>query len=258
MNANRAKRDLEPKAIPRVENAYKAAIDATRAAVTWRSKSYRALVIVMLLTFVGVSFSALKMWSFFPLTGLILLVPACQAFFWFDARLVANWRRRVLAWWSEEQLALGLARETLSNVPGLPRTTLAAMLATLPSQAAFGSQNKLSQPVKEAFGYAMNALEAQTSVRMLKGTLMTLVAGATLLTLGFTRSWIGLVPLALIPAVAALAAGANRFRWRSLRRSLVAMQLTSDDSRVLLYALKAHGSSAVSQTELNRLAKALD
>jgi hypothetical protein len=240
-----------------VDNAYKDAIDATKVAVAQRLKSYRILVAVVLFTLFAVVIAASGTWSLLPLSGLIFLWPAFQVYMWMDGRVLANWRMLLIRSWAVESIALKPVCDTLSQIPGLPRTTLTAMLATLPGYADLRSLDEMAQPVKEAAAHVINTLESGMSLRMLAGALVTAATAVSLVTCVVARSWIGLAPIALIPAIAMLASGVNQLRWRRLLGRLSAMGLNSNDSRAVVRGLKGQVTSAVSDVELDRLARAL-
>lgn len=66
-------------------SAYKIAIDQIITVINNRARYFRNLVVVVVAMSLGLLAWGLVTWSLSPLVGLLLLVPACGLFFFFDA-----------------------------------------------------------------------------------------------------------------------------------------------------------------------------
>ena len=138
-------------------SAYRTAIDLTISAVTERARNFRnqvvAVVVAGTLSLVG----AVALRMFWPLTGLVTLVPVCGLFLWLDTARVAKWRWAILAMWLQRDIELLAFGHAIRAVPNLPEPTLNSMLSLLgtaqPGTAEVQASSQTRQAVAAVVGF---------------------------------------------------------------------------------------------------------
>ena len=88
--------------------------------------------------------------TFLPLAGLLLLFPAYGLFLILDAKLLSDWRYRLLDAWVKKEIELRSFCEAVRAIPTLPKETLQSMLATLPSVGDLPTEQPISSSIREA------------------------------------------------------------------------------------------------------------
>ena len=185
---------------------YRTAIDRTARVIERRATFYRNLVVTVVLIGVASLVVALAARSLAGLAGLLFLVPACGLFFHLDARLLNGWRSDLLERWAGGELDLEALRPALHGHPGLPRDTLDAMLATLPSAANLPEEQRIPTPSRQAAAAAYRAMHQERSDLLLIDAILTGIVVAALVGALWMRSWtplLGLVVLVLRPPLGA-------------------------------------------------------
>jgi hypothetical protein len=171
-------------------NLYREAIDATGRVIERRAWAYRNLVIAVSL----LGLSALG-WAFSgrsgrPLAVLLMLAPCCVGFLWRDRQLLNAWRNRLLSYWTTGALDFTALRGALLANPALPKSTLAAMLDSLPDGSDPTHEHAISLLTRESV-----ALTARRSDRghvvclALAGLAAFLVAAGCLLLVMLATWW---------------------------------------------------------------------
>lgn len=112
-------------------SVYRAATDLTIAVIQQRSRIFRNQVVVVVAVVLGSVAVAVGLRMFWPLTGLLTLVPVCGLFLWLDTRRVAQWRWAILALWLRRDIELLAFGHAIQAVPNLPEPTLNSMLSLL-------------------------------------------------------------------------------------------------------------------------------
>lgn len=171
-----------------------------------RATFYRNLVVTVVLIGVASLVVALAARSLAGLAGVLFLIPACGLFFHLDARLLNGWRADLLERWAGGELDLEALRPALHGHPGLPRDTLDAMLATLPSVANLAEEQRIPNPSRQAAAAAYRAMHQERSDLLLLDAVLSGIAAAALVAALWMRSWTplpGLVVLALRPPLGA-------------------------------------------------------
>lgn len=174
---------------------YRTAIDRTARVIERRATFYRNLVVAVVLIGVASLAVALVARSLAGLAGVLFLVPACGLFFHFDARLLNGWRSDVLARWAGGELDLAALRPALHAHPGLPRDTLDAMLATLPSVANLPEEQRIPTPSRQAAAAAYRAMHQQRSDLLLTDAILSGIAVAAVVGALSMRTWTPLLGL---------------------------------------------------------------
>jgi len=131
-------------------SAYRLAIVQTITTIDTRARYFRDFVVAdLVLTFGSLGWAAVT-WTFSPLAWLLLLFPAWGLFFLLDAKLVNDWRSRLLDAWVKKEIEFRAFCDAVNAIPTLPRETLQTMLATLPSAGDLPTEQLLSSSAREA------------------------------------------------------------------------------------------------------------
>ncbi len=185
-------------------SAYRAAIDETTKAIDHRARYYRNLIVAVSAISLGSIGWAVVSWSFSPLVGVVLLVPACGLFFFLDGRLLDDWRSGLIAAWANKDLDFQAFRHAAGAMPALPKGTLQSMLATLPRAKDLVAEQDISSSTREGVAAAVAAVQAcQSDTVAVKaatsGFVSTLMVVAVV-----SRTWkplLGFLALLLLPLV---------------------------------------------------------
>jgi len=130
-------------------SAYRLAIVQTITTIDTRARYFRNLVVsVVVLTLGSMGWVAVT-WTFLPLAGLLLLIPAGGLFFFLDAKLLNDWRSRLLDAWVRKEIELRGFCDAVSAIPTLPKETLQSMLATLPTVDDLPTEQPISTSIRE-------------------------------------------------------------------------------------------------------------
>lgn len=179
-------------------SAYKNAIDLTMETIGSRAKSYRNLVVAVVLTGICSIVWTVAAWTISPLSGLILLFPLCSLYFLMDSRILSRWRSRLLADWVKGNIEFRYFQDAVNANPVLPKETLQGMLDTLPAVSDQG----ISLATREAIaGFATFIHTCRTDVMALR-TVGYALAGGSLIIAVILRTWhplLGIITLVLIP-----------------------------------------------------------
>jgi hypothetical protein len=230
-------------------SAYRDAIESTRDTLAHRSKSYRVLAAIVVLTIIGSMTAAVASRSFVPLITVLLLAPACGLFFWLDARIVAAWRERLLSRWVAGQLALRPGRSVILSIPRLPPKTLEAMVATLPDEHVLKLLDNLSQPSRAVFTVVMAALHARAPARTLTATVMVSTLLGAIVMMIALRSWTGGVAIAVIPLTGVAEGAVHRLRLRAIARRIRSVHLMGEDVQALRRMMGVLDFSGMARTD---------
>lgn len=111
--------------------AVKTAIELTLHTIEQRARLYRKLVVAVSVLLVCSVMTSMIVRSWWPLSGLLLIVAATAAYLALDARLVRGWIRRVFRLRDTEGLNLESLSGAMLSYPFIPPVTLRAMLDEL-------------------------------------------------------------------------------------------------------------------------------
>lgn len=190
---------------PDTVSAYRAAIELTTLVIERRARSYRNLVVAVVLIGIASIGWALAARALSGLAGVLSVVPACGLFFFADARLLNQWRSGVLASWASGELDLAAFRSAVSAHPGLPQETRDAMLGTLPSTADLVEEQRILPPTRQAAAAASLMVHQGRADSLLLNTITSGITVSALVAALWMRTWtplVGLVVLVLRPPVA--------------------------------------------------------
>lgn len=213
-------------------SAYRLAIVQTITTIDTRARYFRDFVVAdVALTFGSMGWAAVT-WTLSPLACLLLLFPAWGLFFLLDAKLVNDWRSRLLDAWVKKEIELGGFCDAVSAIPTLPKETLQSMLATLPSVGDLPTEQQTSSSIREATAALTTTMHAcESDVMVLKSTALAIATGS-LITAGILWRWqpiSGMTVLALFPL---LRKWLKRRRLRAFGQKTAAAQAKPDFNNV--------------------------
>jgi hypothetical protein len=200
-------------------SAYRLAIVQSITTIDTRARYFRNLVVAVVVLTVGSMGWAVVTWTFSPLAGLLLLLPVGGLFFVLDAKLLNDWRSRLLDAWVKKEIELRGFCDAVSAIPTLPKESLQNMLASLPSVGDL--PRELSSSTREAIAALMRMMHAcESDATALKASAFAIVTGS-LITAGILWMWqpiLGITILAMFPLLR---------KWLRRRRLEVVMERTA-------------------------------
>jgi hypothetical protein len=171
-------------------NAYGAATNATVRLIERRARAYRDIVAAVSL--LGLTAIGWALWwrSVQPLALLLLLVPLTLLCLWQDRWLLNGWRACLLADWKVGVVDFAALRGALLANPTLPKTTVAAMLDSLPDHGNFRHERTISLPTREAVALAIMNSDREHAVGLaLVGLAAVPASAGSLLAVLLTKWW---------------------------------------------------------------------
>lgn len=156
---------------------YRAAIDATTAALSMRARSYRTLILVVAAGIGGACLWALFAKSLAPLVLLLLVGVSVGTFFWLDALRLNRWRTQLLRPWQRRELDFAALSTAVRAIPGLPADSVDAMLTSLPRARDLEQERQWGVETRSEMASALLARDRKDAARLLLKTLLLLTAG---------------------------------------------------------------------------------
>jgi hypothetical protein len=141
-------------------SAYRVAIDQTTRAIDRRAKYYRNLIVTVVSICVGSLGWSIATRSLSPLSGFLLLFPVCGLYFFIDAKLLHDWRSKLLEGWIRGELDFRAFRQAVGANPSLPKDTLQGMLATLPESGDLITEQGVSPGTRSAVSAVATTMHA--------------------------------------------------------------------------------------------------
>jgi hypothetical protein len=169
-------------------------------------------------------------WRFSPLAWLLLIFPAYGLFFFLDAKLLNDWRSRLLQAWVKKEVELRGFGAAVSAIPTLPKRTLQRMLATLPSVGDLPTEQRISSSIREATAGLTTMMHACESDAMALKAIAFAIATGSLITAAIIGMWqpiLGITVLALFPFIRKRL---RRRRLKVLRQKTAALRVKPDFS----------------------------
>ena len=93
------------------------------------------------------------------LSCLLFIIPLCGLFYCLDARVLSNWRSRLLEVWSTGTIDFSALLAALRVAPNLPGETLAAMLRTLPGSGTLQAEHEIPSKSRRAIAAVARAVD---------------------------------------------------------------------------------------------------
>jgi hypothetical protein len=196
---------------PHAMSPYRVAIDYTSRTIEARARNHRNLVVAVVLLALATIIMAGVNRSIVPLAALCLLVPLCGVFFLLDARLLDEWRCRVLEAWVTRDIDLEPFRGAVSAAPALPNETLQSMLATLPDTRGVVREHDIASSTREGVATASRGVHACQRHALALRTLAAATV-ASCVVLGLASRWWGAAAFALIAVLVTRGIGVLRRR----------------------------------------------
>ncbi len=238
---------------PAQTDDHQQARDVTLRTIHLRARTYRNLVIGIVVTVVGPMLWALGAWSWRPLVAALVVLPLCATFVAVDTWLVIEWRRQILGLWAEGGVDLAKLGQMVTAVRGLPTHTVMRMLDALQTLTRFPGAAAASVATRRSLAAVVRGIDLHQAYQStavaaaLATAVLSLAAGAVAATL---------TPMAgavLAPVV--VVAGRALANWR-LRRSIpVGMEVSEAGLDLETFAVAADALDwrSVSNVERCRL-----
>jgi hypothetical protein len=211
-----------------VVSAYRLAIDQTTGAIDRRAKYFRNLIAVVALVSLGSVFWAVGTGTFSPLVALLLLLPACTLFFFFDAILLNDWRSKLFESWTKRQLDFQAFRQAVGAIPTLPKNTLDGMLATLPTVSHIVAEQAISSGTRGAIAIAVTTIHGSAADAVAARAVGYAIASCSLIAamiLQRSQPLFGIVAIVSMPLAVHFL---RRLRLRSAVKKTLVAQRQSD------------------------------
>lgn len=183
-------------------SSYRTAIHQTTRIIDRRAKYFRNLIVAVTALGMGFSSWAAIAWTFSPLAGLILLIPACGFFFYLDGKLLDNWRCRLVDAWAKKDIDFRSFQDAINAIPKLPKNTVRSMLATLPVAEDLIAEQGISSSTREAVAAAVTGMCAHQSDTILWKAIAAAVLSGSVVMAVVRRTWeplLGILALFLLP-----------------------------------------------------------
>jgi hypothetical protein len=212
-------------------SAYRLAVLHTITTIDTRARYFRNLVVAIVMLTLGSMGWAVVTWTFSPLAGVLLLLPAGGLFFFLDAKLLNDWRSRLLDTWVKKEMELRVFCDAVSAIPTLPKETLQSMLATLPSAGDLSTEKRISSGTREVTAARAAAIYVcQSDAMALQATGFAITTGSLLIAviLWMWQPILGITGLALFPF---MRKWLRRRRLRTLGERTAALQAKPDFSK---------------------------
>jgi len=124
-----------------------------------------------------------------PLSGLLLLLPACGFFFLVDSRMLNNWRSQLFDLWVRKDIDFRAFSDAMSAVPRLPKDTVHSMLDTLPKAADLIVEQRISPVTRGAAAAAVLGTYACESDKIVWKTVAAAIVTGSLVVAAGCRTW---------------------------------------------------------------------
>lgn len=208
-------------------SAYRLAIVQTITTIDTRARYFRNLVVTVVVLTVGSIGWAAVTWTFSPLAGLLLLLPACGLFFFLDAKLLNDWRSQLFDAWLRKDIEFRDFCEAVSAIPRLPKDTLQRMLTTLPLTGDLPVEQRILSSTREATAALATAMHTRRSdVMALKATGFAIATGS-LITAAIFWMWQPILGIAILALFPLLRKWLRRKRLRALGERTAATRVNS-------------------------------
>ena len=170
-------------------SVYRVAIDQTTKAIDTRAKYFRNLIVAVTMLCLSSLGWAIAARTLSPLSGLLLLFPLCSFFFLLDGSILDHWRSRLVEIWIQKNMDFKIFCDVISAVQGLPKNTLASMLATLPSSRTLVAEQEISASTREAVAAVITKVhEVQSDTLALKTAAATILSVSVAAAV-YRRTW---------------------------------------------------------------------
>ena len=179
-------------------SAYRAAIDHTTQVIERRAWSFRNLVVAVVLIGLASLAWALGTRSLSGLVGCLFMIPACNLFLVADTKRLDDWRSALIERWTSRDLDFIAFLHAIRAYPGLPKSTVEAMLATLPSAGGIESEHRVSGTTRRALAADSHFIHRGRSDSLLLNVLASVVATGSVLAALSAGTWVPLLCLAIV------------------------------------------------------------
>ena len=220
-------------------STYRIAILQTITTIDTRARYFRNLAVaVVVLTLASMGWAAVT-WTFSPLAGLLLLLPACGLFFFLDAKLLNDWRAQLLDGWAKKEIELRAFCDAVSAIQTLPKDTLHSMLGSLPSAGDLPAEQRISSSTREATAALTITMHACESDAMALKVTGFVIATSLLIIAVILWMWQPILVITVLALFPLLGKWLRRRRLRALGERTAATRAMPDFSNVTYRELVA-------------------
>jgi len=159
---------------------------------------------------------------------MFLLIPACGLFFFFDQKLLNDWRSTLFDAWVKKDIDFSSFCEAVSANPILPKNTLQSMLATLPSVGDLMIELRISVSTRESIAAVVTAINACRSDAIALKVAGYAIVGGSLLIAAALEMWQPLLGIVAIAPLILLPKRLRLWRLKSVRERMLAAQRQLD------------------------------
>jgi len=107
------------------------AIENTKKTIEKRAFYFRNLVIIVILLFLSAIVCVVIFKSFYPLALIILIIPLCAFFIYWDHVLVSKWGKDIKNLVINDCIDLDTFKQTMISIKSMPETTFVGMISIL-------------------------------------------------------------------------------------------------------------------------------
>ena len=228
--------------IPNESSPYNIAIDQTTTTIHKRARYFRNLIVAVVVLTAGSLVAAAARWTPRPLTGILLLIPACGLFFIMDGRLVDQWQTSLIDNWLTKEIDFVAFCKAVNAIPMLPNSTLQSMLRTLPRAPDLITEQRISASTRAGVAAAMEEIQSSWAEKL---TLK--VAAAAIITLSveiavalrMPQPLFGVLAILFLPLLRGFLQR-NRFRTFNERIAVARSRLDFCDEQYRLLLARLH------------------
>ena len=229
---------------------YRIAIDLTTKTIDKRAKYFRNLIMTFIFIIAGSILLVIITKQYYVSFILLFLIPTCGLFFFYDNKLINQWRSQLFQSWIKKEVDIKNFCEAVNSISILPKQTLKGMLATLPPSDDIIKELRMGSATREAISIAIMAIHKYRTDLIALKTFYSAIATTALVTTLMFANWYPLLGFALIPTYPLLQRWLKHKRLRSASKQIAAMQSAEEfDHQAYLELVTAFDWTPISQSE---------
>jgi len=113
------------------------AIESTKKTIEKRAFYFRNLVISVILLFLSSIVCAVIFKAFYPLALILLIIPLCAFFIYWDNLIVCNWSKEIKMLVIQNRLDLDTFEQTVISIKSIPQGTILGMMSRISFYISF-------------------------------------------------------------------------------------------------------------------------
>jgi hypothetical protein len=140
-------------------STYRDAIDLTVAIIVRRAALFRNQIVTIVVSGLLAIVATAVLHSVWPLLVILYWIPIGAFFVYLDNRAVEDWRRALFVHWIDKTLDFVALGSAVRALPTLPKETVAAMLATVPTAGDLPAERNIAQAARRAVALAAGVVQ---------------------------------------------------------------------------------------------------